>query len=323
MKNVLLIFGGKSYEHDVSIKSAENIYKYIDKSLFNISTIYITKENNWYIFDNNFEKINIVDLKKIDNIVDYLKNFDVVINIIHGNTGEDGKMQSLFELFNISYIGSNSISSTITMNKDLTKIILNNYNIPQVKSIIVNSSNDLINLDLNYPLIIKPNNGGSSIGITIAYNESELNSSLENAFKYSNTLIIEEFIENMLELECSVIEDDGIYVSTIGQVIPSNSFYDYEDKYIKNESQTLIPASINDSLIEEVKRLAKKVFTVLNCKDLARIDFIYDKTNKKLYLNEINTLPGFTQISMFSKLLEYDGYNITDLITKFIDRTKN
>jgi len=173
MKNILLIFGGNSYEHDVSIKSAENIYKYIDKNLFNVSTTYITKDNIWYIFNNKFKNIDISNLTKIDNIVEHLKKFDAVINIIHGNTGEDGKLQSLFELFNIPYIGCNSISSTITMNKDLTKLILNNYNIPQIKSIILNK-NDNINIDLNYPLIIKPNNGGSSVGIFIVYNENEL-----------------------------------------------------------------------------------------------------------------------------------------------------
>lgn len=322
MKNILLIFGGNSYEHDVSIKSAENIYKYIDKNLFNVSTTYITKDNIWYIFNNKFKYIDISKLTKIDNIVEHLKKFDAVINIIHGNTGEDGKLQSLFELFNIPYIGCNSISSVITMNKDLTKIVLNNYDIPQIKSVTLNV-NDSININLDYPLIIKPNNGGSSIGIFIVYNENELKEKIKESFKYSNTLVVEEFIEDIKELECSVIEDDDIYVSTIGEILPSNTFYDYEDKYIKNESKTLIPASINDSLIKEIKSLAKKAFKVLNCKDFSRIDFIYDKAKEKLYLNEINTLPGFTEISMFSKLLEFDKYNITDLITKFINRVIN
>ena len=322
MNKILMIFGGNSYEHEVSIKSAENLYKYIDKSLFDITTTYITKENDWYIFNNEFKNINISNLKKVDNIIEYLKTFDCVINIIHGNNGEDGKIQSLLELFNISYIGCESISSVITMNKDLTKIILNSYNIPQVKSITLNINDD-ININLDYPLIIKPNNGGSSIGIFVVYNETELKEKINESFKYSDTVVIEEFIENIKELECSVIEDEYIYVSTIGEILPSNTFYDYEDKYIKNESKTLIPADIDELLIKEIKTIAKKAFKALNCKDFSRIDFIYDKTNKKLYLNEINTLPGFTEISMFSKLLEYDGYNLTNLITKLLNKAIN
>lgn len=323
MKRILILFGGRSYEHDVSIKSAKNIYNFIDKDLFDISCIYISKDNIWYEFGEDFDDINVEELVKIENIIEYLRNFNLVFNIIHGNTGEDGRLQSLFELFNIKYIGSNSISSMLCMNKDLTKLILQENEIKQVNYIIYKNVKDVENI-LNYPIIIKPNNGGSSIGIAIANNKKELKDAIKVAKKYSDKIIVEQYIKNNIELECSVIErNNKIYVSSIGQVIPSSSFYDYEDKYIKNTANIIIPADLNNDTIKEIKLIAKKAFTILNCKDFARIDFLINKDDNSIYLNEINTLPGFTDISMFTKLLEYDKYNIKNLFTSIIKKSIN
>lgn len=321
MKRILIVFGGCSYEHDVSIKSAKNIYNFIDKGIFDVSCLYISKNNIWYEVDNNFDNINIEELTKVENIIEYLKNFNLVFNTIHGKTGEDGKLQSLFELFDIKYLGSNSISSMLCMNKDLTKVILQGNGIKQIDYRIYKDIKDIEN-SLNYPIIIKPSNGGSSIGITIASNTKQLKNAIKRAKKYSDKIIAEQYIKNNMELECSIIEKKNkIYVSSIGQVIPSNMFYDYEDKYIKKGASIIIPADLNSETVKKIKFIAKKAFTVLKCKDFARIDFLIDKDDNSIYLNEINTLPGFTDISMFTKLLEYDKYNIKNLFTSIINKS--
>ena len=323
MKDVLLLFGGRSYEHEVSCKSAKNIYNNINKNIFNVTTVYVSKTNDWYIFNNNFNDINISMLKKVPNIITFLKIFNCVFNIIHGNDGEDGKYICLFELMDIKYVGPNHISSMICMNKHITKTILNRYKIKQVKY--VQYKNNLADIEnkLKYPMIVKPSSGGSSIGITKVNNKNELKEAIKMAMKYDKNVIIEEFI-NGLELECAVIQDkDKLHISTVGQIKPSREFYDYDDKYIINDSKTLIPALISPNIADKIKRISKKVFTVLNCKDLARIDFFYDYKNNIIYLNEINTLPGFTNISMYPKLLEYDGYNYQDIITILINNNIN
>lgn len=317
MKKVLLLFGGVSYEHEVSIQSAKNLYKYIDNKKFDVNCTYISKENIWYEDEKNFDLTK--DLKEITNIIEHLKKFDYVINIIHGSTGEDGKIQSLLELFNIKYLGPNSISSMLCMNKELTKLILKENNISQIDYLVYDGDINKVTEKLSYPVIIKPSNGGSSIGISVANNDKELKKGIKEAIKYHDTIIIEKFIKNNIELECSVIKlKNDIYVSTIGQILPSNEFYDYEDKYIKKESGISIPAKLDNNVIKIIKDMAKKAFIALKCKDLARIDFLMDENNN-IYLNEVNTLPGFTEISMFSKLLEYDKYNIKDLITNIIE----
>lgn len=319
MIKVLLLFGGNSFEHEISIKSAKNLYNHIDKKEFEVTDVYISKDNSWYESNLDFDDISIDKLKKIDNITCYIKNFDIVINIIHGNSGEDGKLQSLFELFNIKYIGSNSLSSFLCINKELTKLVLEKNNINQTKYHVYKSIKDTTS-KLDYPVIVKPNDGGSSIGIMVAHNDKELKKAIKFSSTYSNKIIIEEFLENCLELECSVIENNGLYVSTIGQIIHTNEFYDYEDKYIKNESKIIIPANINELLSKKIKKLAEKVFNLLQCSDFARVDFLVD-SKSNIYLNEINTIPGFTDISMFSKLLEFDNINIEKFITKLIKKT--
>lgn len=322
MKNILLVFGGNSKEHDVSIKSAENIYNYIDKELFNINTLYISKDGIWYEFDNNFKDINTKKLKKVYNIIHYLKRYDLVFNIIHGNTGEDGKLQSLFELFGIKYIGPSSYSSFICMNKILTKLLLEKNGIDTVKFVIYKNIKDTMK-KLSFPMIVKPSDGGSSFGISIANNKEELIKALKVAKRYSNNILIEEYI-SARELECAVLEiNNKIITSRLGEIKIYKDLYSYEDKYLDNKSLLIIPAEINYTVENLVRRVAKKAFNVCKCKGIARIDFFYDEKNKKIYLNEINTLPGFTNISMYPKLLSLDGYNYKVLLTLIINNALN
>lgn len=317
MKNILILFGGNSYEHEVSIKSAKNIYKYIDKKIFKVNTVYISKKNKWYIFDNNFDNINCKKYYTVENIINCLKNYDVIFNIIHGKDGEDGKIQSLCELFNIKYIGPSSLSSTICMNKSLTKLLLSASNIEVTPFVIHKNIKDTLK-KISFPMIVKPDNGGSSIGISKVNNIEELKHGIKKARKYSKKILIEKYL-NAREFECAVLEvNNYIKTSPIGEILVKNELYDYKDKYIDNKSILNIPANINNKLLKKIQSISKKAFKACSCKGLSRIDFLYDKENDKLYLNEINTLPGFTDISMYPRLFSLEGISYTELITILI-----
>ncbi len=326
MKKVLLIFGGNSTEHHISCLSAKAIIENIDKTKYELTICGIDKSNKWYLFNdeltylknNNWIKANNIHL--INNIISFLKKFDVIFPITHGNNGEDGKLQGFFDLFNLKYVGTKSLGSTLAMNKHLTKIILKEYKIPQIPFIIIKypkySLKNIIK-NLNFPLIIKPSNGGSSIGINKADNKRELKKALKKASIYDKTIVIEKFIKAR-ELECSMIKDKKTIISSIGEIMPTNEFYDYESKYKKN-SKTIIPALLPKSVKYKIKKLSLKAIKKLDIKNYARIDFLYDEKNNNLYLNEINTIPGFTKISMFAKLLNYDNINFKTIITTLIE----
>lgn len=310
MKKVCVIYGGVSFEHDISVRSYNSFIKYINKK-YELSTIYVDKNGLWY-FNN----------KIIDNIVEFLKKQDVIFNLIHGNIGEDGKLQGLFETFNINYIGSNCLSSALSMDKAFCKIILDKYNIKQVPYIISNKKTKIKEIvdKINFPMIIKPANGGSSIGISVANNKIELIKALNNAFKYDKKVVIEKFIKAR-ELEIGILENKGLICSSIGE-IKTNSFYDYESKYI-NDTEVIINPYIKKEVKFKIYDYARKIFKILECSNLARVDFLYDEINDILYFNEINTIPGFTDISMFPKLFINDGYSYSDIIDILIKTKKN
>ena len=299
MKKIVLIYGGNSSEHDVSCQSAKEIMENIDKNKYELSCVYVTRNNEW-IYEN----------KVIDNIIEFLKQFDVVFNIIHGNTGEDGKIQGMLDLFNIKYVGTKCGSSYICMDKERTKQILNYYKIPQVP--FQNYQEKLI---IPFPVIVKPSNGGSSIGINIANNNKEYRKAIKEALKYDKNVIVEKYIKAR-ELECAVLEDKKLIISDIGEIITDNNFYDYDAKYINNKAKTII-SDIPTDIKKQIQKYAKTVFEALELKGLARIDFFYDTEYNKIYLNEINTLPGFTKISMYPKL--FSNFKYKDLITKLIE----
>lgn len=319
MKNILIIFGGNSYEHEISCLSVNNILKNIDQKKYQITLVGISKDNKWFLItdyntiDKNWEQL---PKEEIKNIVDFLKKFDIVFPVMHGADGEDGKIQSFFELFNIKYIGSNSSASKNAMDKYLTKLICEKANIPQVPYLCIHK-NDKIPKNLEYPLIIKPANGGSSIGISIAHNQKELLKGIRNAFNFDNNVIVEKFIK-CRELECAIVENKKLLVSTVGEIKSCHEFYDYEAKYVK-ESNIIIPAKLKNKTIKEIQKLSKKIFKVLNLKDFSRIDFLYDEINDIVYFNEVNTIPGFTNISMFPLLFKEQKLDFSKLITKIIE----
>lgn len=326
IKKVLVVFGGNSSEHYVSCKSAKSIIENIDKKLFKYEIAGIDFDDTWYKFSDdliylekgNWKEANVL---KIDNIISYLKEFDVIFPITHGTGGEDGKLQGMLELFNIPFVGCNTLASSIGMDKAISKIIFDSLNIKQVPYIVINDDykiNDIME-KIEFPLMVKPANGGSSIGISKANNKKELIKAIKEAKKYDGKVIIEKFIKAR-ELEVAVLENKGnILCSNPGEIKSANEFYDYDAKYVNDSSYTTIPDDIPLSVVDKIKEYARKIFKGLNCNGYARVDFFYDEESEEIYINEINTIPGFTSISMYPKLIESIGINYTDLITILIN----
>ena len=321
MKKILILFGGNSYEHYISCLSAKTILENIDRKKYDVTTVGITKDNNWYIYNDNLNLLKDDwtkgNLKKLDNIIEYIKSFDKIFPIIHGNPEENGNLQGMLNLFNIEYVGTDLLGSIIGYDKDITKIVCKNYDIPQVPYITITDNKPLKNIPIDFPVIIKPAKCGSSIGINIANNIKELNKYLKDAFKYDNKVIIEKFIKAR-ELECAILYDKKLIVSPVGEIKSVNTFYDYDAKYV-SDSKLIIPANIPKELIKEIQELSLKIFKILELKNLSRIDFLYDYNNNKLYFNEVNTMPGFTSISMYPLLFKEKGISIKELITKLIE----
>lgn len=325
MKKVLILFGGNSTEHYVSCKSAKSILENIDKKLFDVSSVGINLNNDWFIYKDDLKYLsdgNWIDKKvtKIDNIIEFLKQFDVVFPIIHGTNGEDGKLQGMLELFNIKFIGCNTISSAIGMDKAFSKYLFDKLNIPQVKYLVLNKNINIKQIlnTLKYPMIVKPANGGSSIGISKVNNKKELIIAIETAKKYDDKIIIEEFI-NARELEIAILQDKHLIISKPGEILSSNEWYDYDAKYNNENSKTIIPNDIPKNILKTLKEYSQKIFNGLNAKGFARIDFFYNDKTQEIFINEINTLPGFTSISMFPKLMENEKISYKKLITKLIE----
>ena len=318
MKKVLILFGGNSFEHEISCKSVNFIVDNIDTKKFNFKLVGIDFDNSWYEIKNivNIDK-NWKDneINKIDNIIQYSKKFDIVFPMIHGNTCEDGKLQSIFELYHIKYVGCDSYSSLICYDKLLTKLFLEKHSIPQVPYIVYSDNTNLSGIE--YPVIVKPCKCGSSIGINVAHNKKELKKYLKIAFKYDKNIIIEKFISNNRELECAILKNKKEYIiSNVGEIINNGYWYDFDSKYI-SQNNTII-SNIDNKIKEEIRTYSKKIFNILGCKDISRIDFLYDIDSKRLYFNEINTMPGFTEISMYPKLINNEGIDFKEIITKLL-----
>ena len=305
MKKVLLIYGGSSTEHEVSCNSAKNIIKNIDKTKYDLTTLKITKDNIWISND-----------KIVDNIIEYLKQFDVIFPITHGTKGEDGKLQGMLDFFDIKYVGPKTGESFICMDKVYSKMVFEKLGVNVVPYEIYDKNKQI---SIPFPVIVKPANGGSSVGISKANNEQELNQAIEKANLYDSKIILEQFIKGQ-ELECAVLEDEEIIVSEVGEIKSANEIYDYDSKYINSESQTIIPAHIPNDISNTIKETAEYLFKKMNLKGLSRIDFFYD--GNKIYINEINTLPGFNEISMYPKLITNLGISYQELITKLIENAK-
>ncbi|HAN10421.1 MAG TPA: D-alanine--D-alanine ligase A [Clostridiales bacterium] len=337
-KNLLVIFGGKSPEHEVSRTSASMIIDNIDKSKYDMFVLGITKEGKWLIFENyNSTKIkdgtwedegkeayilpnNSKTLLILENEGTKEFKVDVAFNIIHGNTGEDGKIQGLLELAGIPYVGCNTVSSAICMDKAFTKIIIDIINIPQARYMIIKDTYDIevIEKIIGYPCFIKPANSGSSIGISKVKNNKELAEGIKTAFKYDEKIVIEEGIKGK-EVECAVLGNENPLISTVGEITYTAEFYDYETKYVSDDSKAIIPTTLEESTINKIREYTKEIYKILDCKGLARLDFFVENGTNDVIFNEINTLPGFTPISMYPMLMEHEGISKRELIDRLID----
>lgn len=320
-----VIYGGMSTEHEVSIASAKNVIDNLDKKKYKIYPIFIDKTGVWSI-----------DGKKIKNIVEELNTLDIIFPVLHGKYGEDGTIQGMLEIINKPYVGCKVLASSICMDKIYTKCILEKANINQAKYIYIKNENIYVNDELEtielqndeiiklveeklgFPVFVKPSNSGSSVGVNKACNGSELIRAIEKASIYDKKVLIEEAIEGK-EVECAVLGNDYPKASSVGEIMPAEEFYTYDAKYNNSNSQVNIPANLSESKISEIKRLAIKAFKATDCKGLARVDFFIQNGTEKVYLNEINTMPGFTQISMYPKLWKFEGLKYSNLLDEIIE----
>ncbi|MCJ7691777.1 MAG: D-alanine--D-alanine ligase [Clostridiaceae bacterium] len=334
MKNkIAVLFGGQSTEHEVSRSSATSVLKNIDRSKYEIYPIGITKEGLWFKYTGNLDNIESGEWEKDEaykisegqNII-FNKEVDVVFPVMHGLFGEDGTIQGMCKIFNIPCVGPGVMASAICMDKIYTKYLLENFNIKQADYVVINSHQYAENKDifvekiekrLGYDVFIKPSNGGSSVGITKAHNKEELIIGLEEALKYDRKVLVEKAI-NAREIEVSVLGNDYPEASIPGEVVPAKEFYDYEAKYKSEASKLLIPAALCEAKLESIREQAIKIYKILDCAGMARVDFLVDKQTEDVYLNEVNTIPGFTKISMYPKMWDASGKNFGTLIDELI-----
>jgi len=337
-----LIFGGTSVEHDVSIASGTSILTNLNKSKYDIYPIYIDKQGNWYHYLGEKKQYQVgeslTNLKQIDNVINELKKLDKIFPILHGINGEDGTIQGLLSLLNIPYVGSKVLASSLAMDKVYAKTIFSKANInqgsyeyikiDQEQFIYVdkefNETNNLtlekvcniVETNLKYPMFVKPSNSGSSIGINKATNQAELKKYIKVASKHDYKILIEEAIIGR-EIECSILgTNNQVIASTLGE-IKANNFYCYDSKYKNNISELIIPAELPEDISNQIKDIAIKTFKAIDGKDYARVDFFVTEDNQ-IYINEINTIPGFTEISMYPKLCEASGIKYSELLDKLI-----
>ena len=323
MKKVLILFGGNSDEHYISCKSASSIASNIDRKLFSYEMAGIDFQDNWYKVNDSLDLLSSGkwlngNVFLIDNVIDYLKKFDVVFPVTHGANGEDGRLQGFFDLFGIRYVGCGVTSSVIGFDKSLSKLYFSYLNIPQVPYVVIDEKYSVFSIidKIGFPMIVKPCCGGSSIGISKVNNKKELVKAIKCAFKYDDRIIVEKFI-HCRELECAVLGNRDYICSCLGEIKSCNDFYDYDAKYVQ-KSITTIPDDLSICVVDKIKGYVGKIFEDMHIKDYARIDFFYDEENDCIYVNEINTIPGFTKISMFPKLMEHENISYSDLICKTI-----
>lgn len=342
-KRLGVIFGGTSTEHEVSIVSGTSVIKNLNKEKYEIYPIYIDKAGEWFEFepDNKTYKVGdeIVGTKKIENIWNYLKTMDILFPVLHGLQGEDGTIQGMFELLKIPYVGTRVLGSSVCMDKVYSKIIFEKAKLNQAKYmyirrfedkyIYVNEdfSEEILNIQetvnkimekIDFPMFIKPSNSGSSVGISKAKNKNELINAITEASKFDKKILIEENI-NGREIECAVLGNEEVKASVLGEILPAEAFYSFSAKYQNSDSKTVEAPDLPKELTKKVRELAVKAYKAADCQGLSRVDFFVDDKENKIYINEINTLPGFTEISMYPKLWEKSGLTYTELLDKLIE----
>ena len=344
--NICILFGGISPEHDVSLRSAEAVLNHLDAEKYNIYPVGITKEGNWLLFGSNdysllpdsnwlscpencpaeispargvglriFRKTGLEQVK-----------IHAVYPVLHGENGEDGAMQGLLQMAGIPYVGPDVSASAVAMDKTLTKLVADNAQVPQAAWELVRSSDlpsrmekivDKIESRFSYPVFVKPAGTGSSVGVSKAPNRETLEKALLDAGKFDEKILVEEFIHGR-EVEVAVLGNDNPVASVCGEIDSGADFYDYEAKYVTDTSVAYIPARISEEIAEQVREQAVRVYKAIGCRGLSRVDFFVTYEGERIVFNEINTLPGFTSISMYPKLFGASGIPFTQLLDELL-----
>ena len=305
---VAVIFGGRSGEHEISLRSSKSIMEAMDRSKYEILEYFITKEGKW-------------QPRPILPEPGAHPEIDVVFPVLHGTFGEDGTVQGLLELADLPYVGAGVLASSLSMDKEIMKRVCHERGLPVVECVTqARGSLDTAEImsRLPFPVFVKPANLGSSVGISKARDQAELEKALTLAAQYDRKILVERGI-NGREFECSVLGNEQPEASLACEILPSRDFYDYEDKYLLDQAKFELPAKLEPAQMAEVRRLAVECYRAVDCEGMARVDFLLENATGQLYINEINTIPGFTSISMYPKMWEQTGLSYPKLIDRLIE----
>ena len=346
---IAVLFGGRSGEHEISLASARSVLEVLDPQKYDVFQVGLTHAGAWVTGENVREKLensedrdlvpctllpdpsrpSLYALRAADSgtTLEHITDIDVVFPILHGTFGEDGTLQGLLELVDVAYVGAGVTGSALCMDKGIFKDVMRANGIPTVESVIVLRSE--IEQDIEavihkaeqvavYPLFVKPVNLGSSVGITKCSTRSDLGEGLLEAAAYDRRVLVERGVEGR-EIEVSVLGNDTPQASIPGEILPSREFYSYESKYVDGTSGLLIPAPLPAQVAEDIRRMAVRAYQAIDCAGMARVDFFLEKATGKIYLNEANTIPGFTSISMYPKLWEAGGLSFAQLVDRLIE----
>ncbi len=348
-----LIFGGKSGEHEVSLASAQSVARALDKNKYEVVLIGVTKDGRWITGGNALKQLAAISptpllapesesatgavsapissaelVPAASNASSPLATIDVAFPLVHGPFGEDGTIQGLLELADIPYVGAGVAASAVGMDKALMKAVFRAHNLPVLEWLVVlrrvwetHADETIYRVEsvLGYPCFVKPANLGSSVGVSKAQNRDQLIAALKTAAQYDRKLIVERAAQNAREIECSVLGNDDPIASIPGEVIPKREFYDYAAKYASESGTALIvPADLPSEIARQVQEIAVRAFTAIDACGMARVDFFLERGANKLLLNEINTIPGFTSVSMYPRMWEQSGISYGDLIDRLI-----
>ncbi len=345
-----VIFGGRSGEHEVSLLSARSVLSVLDPAAYEITQIGITNEGIWLTGPSALEAF---EKKQYDSlspaillpepqnamlyrirkspagdILEPLTHLDVVFPVLHGTFGEDGTVQGLLELADVAYVGGGVLASSVGMDKVVFKEVIRANNLPVVASLVFTrrqietSMLDVvaqIEASLPYPVFVKPVNSGSSVGISKCAGHSDLVEGLMDAAQYDRRIMVEAAVKNAREIEVSLLGNEHPKASVLGEVLPSDEFYTYNAKYIDNKSELVIPARVEPELARRIQKTAEKAFSLIDCAGMARVDFLLERGTDTFYVSEINTIPGFTEISMYAKLWDASGLPYAGLVKQLID----
>lgn len=348
-----VLFGGRSSEHEVSLASARNVMEALRQAGHEVVPIGISAEGRWLPQPGAWLHLTAVAQGVRASLGDatlpvpqapggtalpvphtgqlaahHLPPVDIIFPVLHGPYGEDGTVQGLLEMANLPYVGSGVLGSAVAMDKAVARKLFAYHALPQVAYLALlrhewrmapDAAVTRIEAALSYPLFVKPANLGSSVGVSKARDRQQLSAALEVAARYDRKLLVEAAVPNAREIEVSVLGNDEPCASVAGEIIPANEFYDYHAKYESEGSQLLIPARLDAATMAQVRTLAVRAFQALECEGLARVDFLLDGVSGEVFLNEVNTMPGFTRISMYPKLWEASGISYPDLVNRLIE----